>query len=208
MVRNPILLLFSIAAATGTLIVGGAFVFLLLVDAGAQEARTCKNPAGEVRHIESNEGFARSFDRIWDELKIQAIAGATDFHVTLTENEVTSRADELLGNDVPVEELTLCFHDGFAEARANVEVPVLGGLPIVGGLFDSGASAAGTLDFSGEHARLELTELDVEALPGFAENELRDELERQVNEELEAWTLDYGYNITFTEGVAAVNVTP
>jgi hypothetical protein len=207
-VQNPLILLFAAAAAAGTFVIGAAVVFLLIIDTGSFETGRCRALDGIVREIERSDAFARSFDRIWDELTIQAIAGASNFHVTLTESEVSARAAELLGDDFPVSEITICFHDGYAEAWAKGEIPTLGDLPLFGGLFDAVARARGTLDFSGPYARFTFSELNIENVPGFIEDEIRDEAEKEANETLATMPLDYEYNLTFTEGAVTVSVSP
>lgn len=208
MVQNPLLLLFAVAAAAGVFVIGAGITFLLILNSGSFETGKCRAPDGSVREVETSDQFARSFDRIWDELRIQAIAGASSFSVTLTESEVTSRADELLGDDLPLEDITICFHDGYAEAWAKGKVPTLSDIPIFGGVFEGGTRARGTLDFSGDYARFTFSELDVENLPGFVEDEIRDEAQRKVNEALAEMPLEHEYSVTFTEGVATVSVTP
>jgi hypothetical protein len=60
-------------------------------------------------------------------------------------------------------------------------------------------SARGTIDLSGEHPRIDITDLDAGSLPGFATGLLEDELESLVNDELDKLTLDRAYDVTFTE---------
>jgi hypothetical protein len=208
-VHNPLLLLFGLVATAGFVVIAAGAVFLLVLSGGSYPTGECRAPDGQVREIVSNEAFARSFDRLWNELKVQALAGATSYHVTLTESEVTSRAAELLAeSDVPVEEITICFHEGYAEAWGRGEVPAVGDAPIVGGLFEAGVRARGALDFSGPYARFFFSELDVETLPGFIDDSLRGEAEREINETLGTLPLDYTYQVTFAEGVAMVSVQP
>ncbi|MEX0683230.1 MAG: hypothetical protein WD904_05940 [Dehalococcoidia bacterium] len=207
MVRNPILFLFSIATTVAFVVVVGGIAFFLLRDDDF-ETGVCRGPDGEERPIENNEAFARSFDQRWNQLAIQALAGAPSYSITLTESEVTSRADVLLHEHVPVDDFTVCFHDGFAETIATGHVPGLGGIPVLGGLFDAGVEASGAIDVSGDYARVTFSELSIENIPSFIEDEFRDEAERAVNDELAKMPLQYRYDVTFAEGTATVTVSP
>ncbi len=202
MVRNPILALLAIVVAAGVLTVAAGITYSLIQTAGTYETGVCKDPSGEVREIGTDARFAYGFDVTWDQL------GAPTLQITLTESEVTSRADELLGDDLPVDEITICFHDGYAEAFAHGELPVLGGIPLIGGIFDSSVRARGSLDFDGPYARLTISEFDIDDIPGFIDDELRDEIERETNEALATLPLKLNYQVTFEEGLAIVSVTP
>ena len=202
MIRNPILLIFSIFASAAVLTVAAGITYFLIQTAGTYETGVCESPSGEVREIDSEASFARDFDVTWNQL------GAPTLQITLTESEVTSRADELLGDDLPVDDITVCFHDGYAEAFAHGELPVLGGIPIIGGIFDSSVRAGGAVDFDGPYARLTITEFDIDDIPGFIDDRLRDEIEDKTNETLETMPLRFDYQVTFQEGLAIVSVTP
>ena len=201
-VRNPILLIFSIVTAAAVLTVAAAVTYFLIQTAGTYETGVCKSPSGETRQIDAEAAFARDFDVSWDQL------GGPTFQITLTESEVTSRADELLSDELPVDEITICFHDGSAEAFAHGELPVLGGIPVLGGLFDSSVRARGAVDFDGPYARLTITEFDIDDIPGFIDDELRDEIERETNATLATLPLKFDHQVTFEEGRAIVSVTP
>ncbi len=202
MVRNPILLILSIFVSAAVLTLAAGVTYFLIQTAGTYETGVCKSPSGEEREIQRDVSLARVFDAVWNQL------GAPPFQITLTESEVTSRADELLGDDLPVDEITICFHDGYAEAFAHGELPVLGDIPVIGGLFDSSVRARGSVDFDGPYARFTITEFDIDDIPGFVDNELRDEIEDKTNETLETMPLKFDYQVTFEEGRAIVSVTP
>ena len=202
MIRNPILLIFSIFASAAVLTVAAGITYFLIQTAGTYETGVCESPSGEVREIDSEASFARDFDVTWNQL------GAPTLQITLTESEVTSRGDELLGDDLPVDEITICFHDGYAEAFAHGELPVLGGIPILGGIFDSSVRARGSVNFDGPFARLTISEFDIDDIPGFIDDELRDEIERETNATLATLPLKFDYQVTFEEGLAIVSVTP
>ncbi|HEY5626248.1 MAG TPA: hypothetical protein VIT93_07140 [Dehalococcoidia bacterium] len=202
MTRNPILALLSIAFAAGVLVIGAGVIYALLQTAGTYETGVCKSPDGELRQIETKAEFARDFDVSWDQLGVQT------FQITLSESEVTSRANELLSDELPVDDITVCFHDGYAEAFAHGDLPALGSIPILGRLFESSVRAGGAVGFDGPYARLTITEFDIDDIPGFLDDRLRDEIERETNEALETLPLKFDHAVTFEEGVAIVSVTP
>jgi hypothetical protein len=201
-VRNPIIALLAIVVAAGVLTVAAAITYSLIQTAGSYETGVCKSPSGEVRQIDTDPSFARDFDVSWDQL------GAPSIQITLSESETTSRADELLGDNLPVDEITICFHDGYAEAFAHGELPVLGGIPLLGGIFDSSVRARGTVDFDGPYARFTITEFDIDDIPGVVDDQLRDEIERETNEALATLPLKFDHQVTFQEGRAIVSVAP
>jgi hypothetical protein len=201
-VRNPILAVLSIAVAAGVLVAGAGVAYALLQTAGTYETGVCKDPSGEVRQVDAETSFARDFDLSWDQLGVQT------FQITLSESEVTSRADELLSGVLPVDDITVCFHDGYAEAFAHGELPVLGNIPVIGGLFDSSVRAGGAVGFDGPYARLTISEFDIDDVPAFIDDRLRDEIESKTNETLATLPLKFDYRVTFEEGRAIVSVGP
>lgn len=202
MVRNPILAVASIVVAVGVLTVAAGITYSLVTTAGTYETGVCRDPSGEVRQIDTAASFARDFDVSWSQL------GGPTFQITLTESEVTSRARELLGDDLPVDDITICFHDGYAEAFAHGELPVLGRFPVLRGIFDSSVRLRGSVDFEGPYARLTISDFDIEDFPGFIDDRLRDEIEREANFTLATLPLRFDYQVTFEEGRATVSVSP
>ena len=201
MVRNPILAIVSIFGAAAVLTVAAGITYSLIQTAGTYETGVCKDPSGEVRQIDTGASFARDFDVTWSQL-------GPSLQITLTESEVSSRADDLLSDHLPVDEITICFHDGYAEAFARAELPVLGRFPLLGGLFHSSVRLRGSIDFDGPNARLTISEFDIDDIPGFIDDRLRDEIEREANVALATLPLRFDYQVTFEEGRAIVSVTP
>ena len=202
MVRNPILAVFSIVVSVAVLTVAAGITYSLVQASDTYETGVCKSPSGEVRQIDTDASFARDFDVAWSQL------GGPSFQITLTESEVSSRADELLGDDLPVDEITICFHDGYAEAFARGEMPVLGRIPLLGGIFDVSVRLRGSVGFDGPYARLTISDFDIDGFPGFIDDRLRDEVERETNVTLTTMPLRFDYQVTFEEGQAIVSVTP
>ena len=202
MVRNPILAILGIFVAAGVLTVAAGVAYALIQTSGSYETGVCQSPDGELRQIDAGASFARDFDITWNEL------GNPTLQITLTEAEVSSRADELLSDDLPVDEITICFHDGYAEAFAHGELPVLSSIPLLGGIFDSSLRVRGSLDFEEAYARLTISDLDIDDVPGFIDDELRSEIERETNVALETLPLRFTYQVTFEEGRAIISITP
>ncbi|HUF53147.1 MAG TPA: hypothetical protein VMR52_05155 [Dehalococcoidia bacterium] len=50
-----------------------------------------------------------------------------------------------------------------------------------------------------QQPRVVFNELDVENVPGFIEDDIRTEAEREANEKLASIPLDHRYSVTFTE---------
>ncbi len=199
-------LLMTIAAIFVAVIV--LFSLLTSGDLGPQDG--CKDPdTGDIRSIPLSDALAGEFDQAWDAANAAVDGGQAEASFTLTEAQVSSRANSFLeAGDAPVTEVTVCFHDGSAEARAKVEVPTLATLPLVGSVFEPDVKAAGNVDFRGERPSLDLTELDAGGLPGFIEDAIKDRAEDEVNKLLDDLQLDHAYSLTFTEGQIQVTVRP
>lgn len=210
MVPGPFRLLLGVAVftAAAAIVVTVAFVLLTSEDLGPKNA--CRDPlTGEERAVSRDDTYAETFQQTWNSVATQIEVGATEVTLGFSESEVTSRAAAYLDErDAPVNNLVICFHEGFAEARADVEVPGASGLPVIGGLFDTAARVTGTLDLAGEHPRLVITDLDAGDLPGFVEDELRADVEREINDRLTGLTIRYNYtSLVFTEGAATITAT-
>ena len=206
MVSNPVLLLFALATLIGTAVIVAAVVIVITSGGGLGPNDACRNElTGEVRPITRDVSYADSFQRAWNEIAAQVIAGQPEVTVHLSENEVSSRATEYLeARDAPIDDIVVCFYDGLAEGRGKVRLPVAAGLPLVGGLFETEARVIGTMDLSGEHPRLAITDFDAGDLPRFIERAARDDVEREINDRLADLTLLYNYGLSFAEGVATV----
>ena len=210
MVPSPVTIFFGLVlfAAVGVITAGVAFFVLTREDLGP--AGACRNAlTGEERPVQRDVAYAETFQQTWNSVASQIEAGATEVTLGFSESEVTSRAAAYLDErDAPLDNLVICFHDGLAEARADIEVPGASGLPVIGGLFDTTVRVTGTLDLASEHPRLVLTDLDAGSLPGFIEDELRGDVEQEINYRLAGLTIRYNYtSLVFTEGAATITAT-
>ena len=206
---KPFVLLALFIAGSLTVVVAGVVIFAILAASGGSDepAGACRaggdGASDDLRDVQTDPALAQTWQERWDAFRAQAASGSISFG----ESEVTSRANEWLDDeDIPLKKITVCFHNGEAEARATAEVPVAGDIPLFGGAFETDVSARGTIDLSGEHPRIDITDIDAGSLPGFATGLVEDDIESLVNEELEQFTLNRPYDVSFTETQAEIAV--
>jgi hypothetical protein len=162
-----------------------------------------------VRTIESSDALAEEFDQAWNDANAGVAGGQPEVSFSLTEAQVSSRTERFLKDGgAPIKDVTVCFHEGSAEALGKFEISTLNDLPLIGGVFEPEVKVAGTVDFEGERPSLEISELDAGALPGFVEDRIKDRAEDEVNGLLDDLQLNFSYSLTFTEGQVQVTVRP
>ncbi len=151
---------------------------------------------------------AQQWQQRWDQFRAQLDAGQPT-SVTFSEKEVTSRAAEYLKEkNAPLEDLTVCFHKGEAEARAKAKLPALSDLPLLGGAFDTQVRVRGTIDMTGEQPRITISAIDAGNLPDFATNRIKSKLEDAINDRLSNLRLAHKLTATFSEGQAQISGQP
>ena len=206
MIPGPltIFLGFVILSATGVIVAGILFVLLTGGSLGPEDA--CENAVtGEVRPVVRDSTAEQSFQQNWDSIAAQVMAGQPEVTLTFDESQVTSRAASYLdARDAPVEDIVICFHEGYAEARGIAEAPVAGDLPLVGDAFDTESRIEGTLDLEGSSPRLVISDLDAGRLPSAVEDEVRDEIASAINDRLTGLPITYDYTIAFGEGFMTI----
>ena len=141
------IILISLATLVG-LIVGGILMGAVLVFTGSPKA--CAD-----RTIPVSSAAAQQSRTLWNEFKADARSGSAS--VTFNETQVTSRGVEWIDEkDAPVEDLQvyLC-PSGYGEATGTVSY--LGQ--------DIKVLARGTLDLSGDKARIEVKSVEAGNLP-------------------------------------------
>lgn len=212
MAAGPVRFLALFVAGSLTFATAGLLVFAVLASVGGPDepAGSCRNTEFDLespespmhRVVKTDPALAQLWQVRWDAFRAESAAGTI-----LEESEMTSRASEwLAGEGVPLKRVTICFYDGEAEARATAEVPGANDIPLLGGAFETEVSGRGTIDLSGEHPRIAITELDAGSLPGFATGLVKGDIESLVNAELAKLTLDRAYDVTFTETRARISV--
>lgn len=214
LVARPILFLLVFAAGSLTFVAAALLIFALLAGSGGADdpAGACRNTEIDLespespglRDVTTDPSLAQKWQERWDSFLYQVETGQ-GIGVTFEESEMTSRATQwLAAEDIPLKRVTICFYDGEAEARATAEVPVVSDIPLLGGVFETEVRARGAIDMSGEHPRIDITELDAGALPGLAASLVEDDLEGLVNDQLAELTLSRVYDVTFRETQAEI----
>src|SRR5205809_4852823 len=115
-------------------IIGAITLTALAATGGPGETNGCRsdqaNASGqhEVRGVNNEAALADTWQAKWATFDQQLDAGQTA-SVSFTESESSSRATRYLDSkEAPVDDLTVCFHNGEAEASGKVKLPVLGDL--------------------------------------------------------------------------------
>ena len=168
------------------------------------------NAAGEheVRGVNSDPAIAEAWQAKWEAFDAQLDAGQTAT-ASFTESESTSRAQRYLDSkESPVEKLRICFHDGVAEATGNVDLPILADLPGIGKSLDTNVRARGTMDFSGPHPRIVISEIEAGNLPAEASERLKGQIESVINDRLDELFLQHKHTAEFTEGAIEISGQP
>src|SRR2546425_1755290 len=172
---NRILVLISWLIGLGVvLVVGGVIVLGVLAATGDfGKANECVSQASDAsatapRGVSTDLALAGRWDTKWKTFD-NALGAGQSGSVSFTESEVTSKANQFLKDKgAPLDDIVVCFHDGEAEARAKVELPVLGGIPVIGGAFETKVKMKGTVDTSGAHPKIAITDLEAGNLPSTA----------------------------------------
>ncbi|HLC28441.1 MAG TPA: hypothetical protein VJL07_03240 [Dehalococcoidia bacterium] len=178
------------------------------------EANGCRNDVAdasgthEVRGVNSDATLADAWQAKWSEFDSKLDAGQSA-SVSFTESESTSRAARYLDQkDAPITNLIICFHDGVAEASGNVDLPVLGDLPGIGGAFDSNVLVRGTIDLGGANPTIQITKTEAGNLPADAAEQLKGSIEAVVNDRLNDLNLQHKTTVKFSEGSVEISGTP
>ena len=209
MVRSPFLALLGTFTFFALVIVAATALFVALADSDVEAGDGCTDPeTGEEREINNTELLAQTFNNSLKEAQDAVASGQATATVTFSESEVSSRAAQYLAGTA-LEDIVVCFHEGYAEARVTYQVPAFYDVPVIGDdLFTVFATAEGTISFAGERPSIDITELDAGRLPGFVTDEVADRVEEEVNNEIDDLQLDYAYEVTFTEGEASLTLRP
>jgi hypothetical protein len=195
-------------------IVGAVTMVALATTGDVGQANGCRsdvaNASGnhEVRGVNADATLADAWQAKWSDFDAKLDAGQSA-SVSFTESESTSRSvRQLDAKEAPLRNLIICFHDGEAEASANVDLPVLAELPGVGGMFDTNVLARGTIDFSGAKPKIVIREIKAGKLPADAAERLKGQIEDVVNERINDLNLQHKHTPVFSEGSITINGTP
>ncbi|MEX1254324.1 MAG: hypothetical protein WEE64_08275 [Dehalococcoidia bacterium] len=147
-----------------------------------------------------SDAGAHAFQSKWRAFE-DTVDGGTPASVTLSESEVTSRAQERLHDDASgLHDLRICLHDGYAEATATLDVPAF---------FNVRGKVKGDLELASPHARGHIEDVELGSIPGPLLEPPEALLRRAVDEVLDDIEVEpRAYTITFTEGAVRVDAEP
>jgi hypothetical protein len=148
--------------------------------------------------IEISDAHAQSFDQKWDQLDA-ALDGGQSTSITLSESEVSSRADRYLddkGGDVS--DIRVCIHSGFGEVTGKVDASVS----------KAKFRVKGTVDLSGDHPDANFDDVEVGNVPGAVIGPFENLVEDAIQEVLDDINLKHTYSVTLAEGSATIEGAP
>ena len=148
--------------------------------------------------IEISDAQAQSFDTKWDGLDAD-LAGGGSSSITLTESEVSSRANKYIddkGGDV--NDVQICIHDGYGEVTGSVDVAVGSGK----------FKAKGAVALNGGRPVVDFQDIELGNVPSFALGPLEGAVEDAIQELLDDITLEHKYTPTLQEGSATIEGAP
>jgi hypothetical protein len=204
---------FILGALATIAIVGAIVVGILAAGDLGPEAGKCRNTRpgggrGQFRDVENNAELAEEWHQRWNEFntKLDALEPAT---VTFTEGQATSAAAQWADeNDVDLGDVTICFYNGFAEARGHAEIPGFRRIPIFGGVFDTDVRMRGRIELGGQEPRIRVNNTDAGDFPDWADEPIQDDVVAMINEKLADYAIDRNYVVTIREGQLEVTGQP
>jgi hypothetical protein len=153
---------------------------------------------GGTAPIENTPENAAAFDTKWDQMDAQ-LDGGTPASVTLTESEITSRANTFIdeqGGDIA--DVQVCIYDGSGAATGEVDL-------LVG---SAKFKVTGTVTLTGEHPVAEFDDVEIGNIPGAIVDPLTGTVEDAIQELLDDITLKHTYTVELQPGQAVISGTP
>ncbi len=148
--------------------------------------------------IEISDANSQSFDTKWKTLD-DALAGGTASPITLSESELSSRANKFVNaKSADVSDLRVCIHNGYGEVTGSVDV-FLG---------SSSFKVKGTVALSSGHPVVDFQDIEVGNVPGFVLGPLKSAVEDAIQHQLDDLKLKHTYSPTLTDGQAQIAGTP
>jgi hypothetical protein len=195
-------------------VIGAVTMVALATTGDVGQANGCRSDVAdaagnhEVRGVNNDSTLSDAWQAKWRDFDAKLDAGQSA-SVSFTESESTSRSARYLdAKEAPLRDLIICFHEGEAEASANVDLPVLAELPGVGGMFHTNVLARGTIDFSGAKPKIVIREIKAGNLPADAAERLKGQIEDLVNDRINDLNLQHKHTPVFSEGSITINGTP
>jgi hypothetical protein len=194
MFKSPLGIIFGIITTVLIIFVVLVVVTGLLAFSGGPDPCT---PGGSAP-IVNDAANAAAFDAKWDQMDAQLDSG-TPASITLTESEVTSRANTFIeeeGGDIA--DVQVCIYSGSGAATGQVDLPV----------GDAKFKVTGTVDLTGEHPVAEFDDVEVGNVPGVVLDPFESTVEDAIQELLDDINLDHTYTVELKPGEAVISGTP
>jgi len=194
MFKSPVGIVFSILGVIVLIVVAFVVITGILAFSGGPGPCT---PGGSAP-IENNAANAAAFDAKWDEMDARLDAG-TPASITLTESEVTSRANTFIdeeGGDIA--DVQVCIYSGSGAATGQVDVSV----------GDAKFKVTGTVNLTGEHPVAEFDDIELGSIPGVVMDPFESAVEDAIQELLDDIGLTHVYTVELQPGQAVISGTP
>jgi len=194
MFKSPLGIILGIISTVLVVLVAFVVITGILAFSGGPSACT----PGGTAPIEDNEANAVSFDVKWDQLNASLDSG-TPSAISLTESEITSRANELIedeGGDLGT--VQVCIYSGSGAATGEVDLPV----------GTAKFKVTGTVSLDGPHPVAEFDDVEVGNIPGVVMDPFESAVEDAIQELLDDIDLDHTYTVELQPGQALVTGTP
>lgn len=194
MFKSPLGIIFSIIGTVFLVI----FAFVIITGILAFSGGPSPCTPGGTAPIEDNDANAAAFDAKWDQMDA-VLDGGAPASVTLTESEVTSRANQFIkeeGGDIGT--VQVCIYSGSGAATGEVDLPI----------GNAKFKATGTVSLDGPHPVAEFDDIEVGNIPGVVMDPFESAVEDAIQELLDDVNLDHTYTVELQPGQAVISGTP
>ena len=194
MFKSPLGVILGLISSVFVILVAFVVITGILAFSGGPSACT----PGGTAPIEDNDANALAFDAKWDQLDA-ALAGGAPSSITLTESELTSRANKFLkdeGGDIA--SVQVCVYSGSGAVTGQVDLPV----------GDAKFKATGTVSLSGPHPVAEFDDIEVGNIPGVVMDPFESAVEDAIQSLLDDVNLTHVYTVELQPGQAVISGTP
>lgn len=172
-------------------------LFVVVVGALAVTGSPADCTAGDGP-IVVDAAHSDAFKQKWNGVNAILDAGSPS-SVTLSESEVSSRADTYLKQkNTPFKQPRVCLHDGSGEGQAKISFLGL----------TAKFKVKGTLDLTSAHPKAKIDSMEVGNLPGWLISPAESFVNRAIDSALNDVSLDHRYAPTLKPGQAVVAGTP
>jgi hypothetical protein len=194
MFRSPLGVILSLISTVLVVLVAFVVITGILAFSGGPGACT----PGGTPPIEDNDANAVAFDAKWDQMDA-VLDGGAPASVTLTESEITSRANQFIkekGGDIGT--VQVCIYSGSGATTGEVDLPV----------GNAKFKATGTVSLDGPHPVAEFDDIEVGNIPGVVMDPFESAVEDAIQELLNDIDLTHTYTVELQPGQAVISGTP